>query len=147
VRAASSNQTVELRHPNSIRPWQHVLEPLYGYLLLGEKLLAGDRSFAEAWNFGPSPHVPVSVVEVVKMMQAEWNQIKFRITAPSENYHEAKLLLLDITKSCSRLQWLPRWDMPTTVQKTVQWYESFYSKKDILSSRQIGEYMDTVKPS
>jgi CDP-glucose 4,6-dehydratase len=124
VRAFAKNETVVLRNPHSTRPWQHVLEPLYGYLLLAEKLFIDGKTNAEAWNFGPAVEDCVPVATIVQKICAAWGKnARFEIH-PDRGPHEAAFLRLNYSKAASRLSWRPRWKIDTTVSKVVQWYRN-----------------------
>jgi CDP-glucose 4,6-dehydratase len=144
VKAASKNETVIIRSPDSIRPWQHVLEPLSGYLLLGQKLLEGDAEFAEAWNFGPGDEGTVTVLQVIEHLKASWNRIDYRIERNAGNPHEAQLLKLDCSKSNIRLKWHSVWNNRTAMTKTAEWYKDFYEKGEVLTEKQIREYVEAA---
>ena len=119
MRAASQKQTVKIRNPHAIRPWQHVLEPLGGYLLLGQKLLEGRKTFAEAWNFGPPEEGNMTVGEIADQLKISWPKIEYEINRTADQPHEAGILRLDCSKSRSKLQWKPVWDSNTAVKKLL----------------------------
>lgn len=139
VIATEENRPVQIRNPNAIRPWQHVLEPLSGYLQVGQKLLEGKREFAEGWNFGPDDEGSLSVGEVVEEMQKHWPKIQCEISSPA-SLHEAQLLKLDCSKANFRLGWKPVWSHIDTFQRTVEWYRSYYEKKEILTEDNLKNY-------
>jgi CDP-glucose 4,6-dehydratase len=148
VRAIASDETLSLRNPNAIRPWQHVLEPLAGYLLLGMKLAGDDGSrYCEPWNFGPSPEETHSVGDFVKLLVNHWGQGRWQHHNDGSHPHEATLLRLSIEKACSRLQWRPLWKLDKTVQLVADWYKAYYSgvrgeELRALCNTQIEAYMD-----
>jgi CDP-glucose 4,6-dehydratase len=144
VKATAEHQTTQIRNPNAVRPWQHVLDCLYGYLQLGEKLLEEKTDFASAWNFAPYSFESKTVKEVASIAQDIWKDINIEFGTPPDNYHEAGLLKLDNTKAISLLQWKPRWDTHTAIAKTIEWYKAFYSNKEILTQKHIEEYFLTV---
>lgn len=123
-RAMSAGQTVPIRNPESVRPWQHVLEVLRGYLLLGEKLFTEGESFAEAWNFGPNPNDSKSVKWIVSKLCSLIEGTSFLIS-PDSTFHEAQLLSLDSSKSQQRLQWYPAWNLETALEKTTSWHLAY----------------------
>lgn len=139
VRAASQGIASEIRMPLATRPWQHVLEPLGGYLLLGQKLLDGQHDFAGAWNFGPDSESNLSVGKIVEKSSDCWDQIKF-VVKPDSSFHEAQVLMLDCEKTKQRLQWKPRWNIDKTVAQTIRWYKEFYETKKLLTKEQIELY-------
>ncbi len=131
VRAATSGTRLVLRNPRATRPWQHVLEPLSGYLLLGQKLLAGEP-VDEAWNFGPAPNATLEVGEVVRRLQEQWPAFDVAHDDGPHPY-EATLLALDCRKSEQQLGWRPVWDASTTLQRTVDWYRAIDRSGDLRS--------------
>jgi len=96
--SVSQGQKVSIRNPHATRPWQHVLEPLSGYLNIGQKLLEEKINFADAWNFGPSDEGSISVEEVVKHVKKHWNKIDYELNQDTNNLHEANLLKIDCSK-------------------------------------------------
>lgn len=146
IRGALNNQPTEIRNPNAIRPWEHVLEPLSGYLLLGQKLLENKKEFVSAWNFGPKPEETLPVSSVIQMMQKQWNKINFK-TNPEEakKFHEAGILMLNCTKAKSELQWEAVWDMNTSIQYTANWYKNYYENNIINSQNDLLAYINTAK--
>ena len=145
MRAASKNQTALIRNPDSTRPWQHVLEPLSGYLMLGQKLLEERKECAEAWNFGPADESSVNVEAVVSQMGMEWNHIKYDIKRYADDPHEAGLLRLDCSKAHTRLGWKPVWHLKKTLHQTVMWYKEFYENGRIITSENLNEYIEDAK--
>lgn len=144
IKATSNNETVIIRNPDATRPWQHVLEPLSGYLLLGEKLLEGKKEFAEAWNFGPKLENNVTVMELLKESQKNWNKINYDIDK-SYQPHEAEFLMLDSSKAVKLLKWMPVWDFSKTVEKTISWYREFYENKWVTSKDILNNYIRDAK--
>jgi CDP-glucose 4,6-dehydratase len=121
IRAMQSKQQVIIRSPHAIRPWQHVLEPLSGYLLLAERLYENGIDFAEGWNFGPHDSDARPVSWIVEQLCALWPGNKgFRLDCDPQP-HEAAYLRLDISKAKMRLNWNPRWDLATILEKIVEW--------------------------
>jgi CDP-glucose 4,6-dehydratase len=140
MRSASRSIPVDIRNPKSVRPWQHVLEPLSGYLLLGQKLLEGEKSFADAWNFGPANENSMSVEDVVKKISRFWVNIDYLISETQRNVHEATLLKIDSSKATRKLEWLPRWDADKTLKKTAEWYKNYYEDGVVNTEEDIKEY-------
>ena len=125
----SKQQTVEIRNPNATRPWQHVLEPLSGYLLLGENLSKSREKHGEAYNFGPSADKNYSVKDLINTMSQYWNNINWQDTSGSQQHlHEAGLLKLNCDKALHDLGWLPTLQFKETVKMTVEWYKQYYQK-------------------
>ncbi len=145
MRAASQNKKVHIRNPHATRPWQHVLEPLSGYLLLGQRLLEEKKECSGAWNFGPDAEDHRNVLSVVKELQCHWNRIDYQLAADETNPHEANLLKLDCSKVDANLNWRPIWNSSTTFGKVVKWYREFYESDRVLSKEQLSEYSKEAK--
>jgi CDP-glucose 4,6-dehydratase len=130
ARSLSIGQPVPVRNPRAIRPWQHVLEPLGGYLLLAARMLADpdSQALAEAWNFGPSSVEVVSVGELVDLFISAWGSGSWNDISTPGQVHEAQLLRLGIDKAVTRLGWRPRWPVRETVRRTALWYRAFYER-------------------
>ncbi len=126
MKAVSKSEIVIIRNPKATRPWQHVLEPLSGYLLVGQKLIEGKKEFAEAWNFGPSDNSSISVEEVVKQIQKYWPKINYSIEQGKNALHEANLLKLDCSKAHIKLGWKETWNSEQSFEKTTNWYRNYY---------------------
>lgn len=125
MRALAGNGQPTLRNPGSLRPWQHVLEPLAGYLWLGARLAGpGGERFAEAWNFGPQPADVRSVGELADAVLAAWGSSDWTDATQAEALHEAGLLRLAIDKAVGRLGWRPVWDFAETARRTASWYKA-----------------------
>lgn len=129
MRALEGNKPIGVRNPTAIRPWQHVLEPLNGYLCLTEKMYEEPENYCSAWNFGPNHDSIVSVGEVVDKVVAHWGSGNWINLSKGIECHEAELLNLDISKAKLFLQWFPIWNMEKAVEKTVHWYKN-YRRKD-----------------
>lgn len=130
VRALVNGLPVAVRHPRAVRPWQHVLEPLGGYLLLGARLAdglgEGRESYCEAWNFGPQGRDAQPVARVVEGLLEVWGQGRWEDRSDPGEPHEAGLLLLSIEKAQARLGWAPRWNLTQALRHTVDWYRAFH---------------------
>ena len=124
IRALSKGNAVKIRNPNSVRPWQHVLEPLWGYLLLGAKLTENPQQFSQAYNFGPELKDALPVIDMVELAIADWGGGDY-ILDQDEQPHEAGLLKLDISKAANELNWLPRMSAEKAIQNTVSWYKKY----------------------
>lgn len=144
IRAATADQTVYVRNPNATRPWQHVLEPLSGYLLLGQKLMEGKSEFAEPWNFGPTIDSNKKVSEVLEVSKNSWNKVNFEIDDNEGHPHEAGLLMLDCSKAYHKLDWKAKWNFQTSVAKTIEWYKLFYERGEILTHQHLREYCEEI---
>jgi CDP-glucose 4,6-dehydratase len=145
VRAAASNDSVLIRSPQATRPWQHVLEPLSGYLLLGQQLLKGTKEFAEGWNFGPVADRPVTVQEAVEKIRESWNRVSYSVQEDASRLHEAHLLKLDCSKAYAKLKWQNVWDHHKTFAKTAVWYKNYYEQNLVGSRDDLQEYISDAK--
>ncbi len=141
VKAVSKGEEVLIRNPNATRPWQHVLDPLSGYLLVGQKLLEKQKSFTKAWNFGPSDEESIPVKSVLEQMQKFWSDIKV-IYDKSAHPHEARLLKLDCSQAHLELQWKSVWESNKVFKETAIWYKAYTTSKIIKSSDQLDEYVE-----
>lgn len=147
VRAIHSGGKPELRNPNSTRPWQHVLEPLGGYLLLAMKLFSEPKSFDGAWNFGPNSYSVKTVEELTRSFMKSWGSGSYSTSSSDASRHEANLLHLNIDKARTSLGWNPVWDFDTTISHTAQWYKAVSNGQDPgrTTINQIHTYMETLK--
>jgi CDP-glucose 4,6-dehydratase len=148
IRSLQRDEPVEIRNPDSVRPWQHVLEPLTGYLMLAAQLSSAQdkRTWADAWNFGPLETAGMSVSRLVELAIGEWGQGD-SIHCPVEQPHEASQLRLDCSKANNVLGWQPILDQAETVRHTVQWYRSVISGSETASEctfRQIDGYFSRL---
>ena len=145
IKAFEESTPVMIRNPLAIRPWQHVLEPLSGYLILAQALYENGSSYASAWNFGPRDEDAKSVQEVMELLISKWGKNAAWSLDGAEQPHEAHLLKLDCSKANTQLKWVPRWDLETAIEKIAEWEHSFQQKKDMraLSLKQINQYMST----
>ena len=125
IRALMQNKSIEVRNPYSVRPWQHVLEPLWGYMMLAEKLCA-DSVHATAYNFGPNPGDTRIVEDVIKTALKSWPG-QYHSSQNSDTPHEAGLLMLDTEKALNQLGWYPKWDFETAIRKTINWYKDVHN--------------------
>jgi len=141
-RAWSAGLPVKLRHPRSVRPWQHVLEPLAGYLSLGMRLSQNAPEHSEGWNFGPDAEGSRTVGEVVERCATAWGSGVSWIQEAGDHPHEAAILRLDSTRARRRLGWRPAWNLETSIERTASWYRAFTAGADVvdLTRRQIEEY-------
>ena len=143
-RAFDSKETMIIRAPNSIRPWQHVLEPLSGYLLIAENLYENGKPYAEAWNFGPEDEDSKSVKWIIEKL-SKLNPGSNWIIDKTAQPHEAIQLKLDSTKAKTNLNWSSRWNIETAINKTVEWHNSWINNEDMdkLTEMQIINYTDS----
>jgi CDP-glucose 4,6-dehydratase len=144
--ALSSGQSAAVRNPTSVRPWQHVLEPLLGYIVLAERLTSDHEGFSEGWNFGPDPLAVQSVSELVTSLCMTWgNGARWHAVDHSQP-HEAKALSLDASKALVRLPWVPRLRLADALDWTVRWYKAFHGGDDMreYTLRQLHAYEEAV---
>jgi CDP-glucose 4,6-dehydratase len=145
MRALLANQNIRIRYPNAIRPWQHVLEPLGGYLLLAERLLFDGRAYAQPWNFGPSDEEAQPVSWIVKRILQRWGSGRWEL-AEGSHPHEATYLKLDCSKSRTVLQWRPKMPLEKGLDLLVDWYKICHKGGDVraITMTQIAEYVGTA---
>ncbi|PAF41223.1 CDP-glucose 4,6-dehydratase [Helicobacter sp. 11S03491-1] len=144
IRGMQKKSKIIIRNPQATRPWQHVLEPLYGYLLLGIKLYEGKTQFAQSFNFGPNAKNNLSVAAMLEIIKKNWN-ISYQITPNPHFSHEANLLMLDSSKAHSFLHWQGILDAQKSIQMTLQWYEKNLSHSYLMTWEQIKSYSDILK--
>lgn len=146
LRALENGEPVQIRNPHAIRPWQHVLEPLSGYLLLAERLHANGQADADAWNFGPRCEDAQTVQCVVQRLCAAWGDDASWVMQAGEHPHEAGSLTLDISKSRQRLQWTPRWTLDVALTRTAEWHRALLDGQDMraVCLQQISAYLDNA---
>jgi len=144
VNAFMEKRPVMIRHPNAIRPWQHVLEPLHGYLMLAERLWEKGPIFAEGWNFGPNEQDAKPVSYVVDRLAQLWGKDAYWKNDASPHPHEANYLKLDCSKAKSRLKWLPKLSLGTALEWIIEWYQSYCQNEDMRSvtENQINRYQN-----
>ncbi len=146
IRSLEANQTIDIRSPHSIRPWQHVLEPLSGYLLLATKMWAEPTRYCEGWNFGPKQDSIATVWDVATQVIQNYGTGTLKDISDLNAPHEAGLLMLDISKAKFKLGWEPQMDMNECIHMVVDWYKR-YRKMDTYSLcvEQIQTYCQTIK--
>ncbi|PIE71503.1 MAG: CDP-glucose 4,6-dehydratase [Deltaproteobacteria bacterium] len=144
IRALAKKETLLLRFPQAIRPWQHVLEPLRGYLMLAEKLYMAGPEFSGAWNFGPAEEDTRTVLSVVKKLCEAWEAPQGYALMDGDQPHEAGLLKLNCAKARKRLGFRPQWDVDIALEKVVAWAKAYERGEDMLafSQKQIAEYQE-----
>lgn len=147
IKALINRRTVILRNPESVRPWQYILEPLSGYFWLGALLMKDASKYSEAWNFGPKDENFIKAEQMARKIINIWGKgsVKFK----KEKYHETNLLKLDISKAAANLYWRPIYGIDKTIEKTINWYKEYYlrDKKNMFkfSLNQIEEYEQEAK--
>ncbi|MEG0633405.1 CDP-glucose 4,6-dehydratase [compost metagenome] len=131
LRTWGAGESLTLRYPSAVRPWQHVLDPLQGYLLLAQALVEHGQDMAQAWNFGPDSEGTATVGDVVKTMAQLWpSEVRWAIE-PQAQPHEAGLLTLDSSKARQLLGWRPRWGLRQSLQKTLEWHHAWHEHQDM----------------
>lgn len=145
IRALLAKKQIVIRNPKAIRPWQHVLEPLSGYLLLAQKLFAEGYMYDAAWNFGPDDRDTMSVEWLVKCLCRKWGETASYVVDKRSHPHEANYLKLDCSKAKSELGWQPRWDVEKAIDAIIDWTTVCQNKGDLRKTceMQIQEYMGT----
>jgi CDP-glucose 4,6-dehydratase len=134
---------VIIRNPQAIRPWQHVLEPLSGYLLLAQKLYVDGPSYAGAWNFGPTDSDARPVEWLVKALCKKWGGNTSYLVDGGQHPHEAHYLKLDCSKATSELGWEPKWNLEQAIDSIIEWTKAYAGKEDVTAvcMRQLADYI------
>lgn len=147
LKAFEKKVPVVIRNPQANRPWQHVLEPICGYLMLAEKLYSSGKQFAEGWNFGPNDEDARPVSEVLDHLAKEWPGEASWGLDGSQQPHEAQLLKLDISKAKVRLKWQPNWGLNTALRSIIEWHQAWMAGDDMenITLSQIKKYELTVR--
>ena len=147
INALLRNEDIVIRNPASVRPWQHVLEPLNGYLLLAEKLYTKGIEYGEAWNFGPDDDDAKPVEWIVKTLCEQWGADSRFVLDDAMHPHEAAFLKLDCSKAKAKLGWHPRWNIHAALNKIVEWTHHYKDNSDmsLLCLQQIKDYMTGVE--
>lgn len=142
IRALEAGKPIEIRSPKAIRPWQHVLEPLSGYMLLASKMWDEPTKYCEGWNFGPRSESITSVWEVATRVIENYGSGELKDLSDPKALHEAKLLMLDISKARFQLGWEPRMNIDQCVKLTVEWYRKYqHDDAYILCINQINKFV------
>jgi CDP-glucose 4,6-dehydratase len=144
IRACQQGSPLIVRYPLAVRPWQHVLDSLSGYLCIAAELLQGKESFATNWNFGPSPEATQNVATVLSEMKKFWPELTWQQDV-STLVQEAQLLTLDSRKANERLGWKSVWDFQKTAEQTALWYQKYYQQKQVISLQQLASYSQDAK--
>lgn len=144
VRALLQGKKVAVRNPQAVRPWQHVLEPLSGYLLLAQKLYEDGAAYSEAWNFGPDDSDAKPVEWLVKALCGKWGQGASYGIDSSPQPHEAHYLKLDCSKTKNRLSWHPKWNLEYAIDSIIDWTRAYQDRKDVkdICLQQIRQYSE-----
>ncbi|GAA5214021.1 CDP-glucose 4,6-dehydratase [Corallincola platygyrae] len=145
LKAFEKGESVIVRNPNAIRPWQHVLEPLSGYLLMAQRLYESGPEFAEGWNFGPNDDDAKPVEHIVNKMVSTWGEnVSWQLDG-EDHPHEAGYLKLDCSKAKMRLNWAPRWNLDETLERIVRWHKAWLAGEDMrqYTMNEIEDYMNS----
>jgi len=147
IKALIENKPIIIRYPDAIRPWQHVLEPLYGYLLLGQFLYQNGPEYSGAWNFGPNDDDVKPVKWIADHIINIWGSGGAWETDNYDHPHEATYLKLDCSKAKAKLGWYPSWDLKLSLEKTVEWYQAYNNQRDMLkiTINQIDNYNNGLR--
>jgi CDP-glucose 4,6-dehydratase len=145
LRSFEKNKPVVIRNPKATRPWQHVLEPLSGYLILAQNLYKDQKKYAEGWNFGPNEKDVQPVDWILDKMISKWPNSSWELDNNS-NPHEAGFLKLDISKAKSKLGWSPVWELSQTLERIISWHQAWLNKDDMqtVCLTEIEEYMREI---
>jgi len=148
VKTLSKNKIINIRNPQATRPWQYVLEPLSGYLLLGSKMYKYGKKYSSSWNFGPNDNDIITVEEIVKSVIKNWGNGDYKADT-SNQPHEAGLLKLDISKARTFLGWKPVYNIYKTIERTISWYKKFYNgiEKEKLYKITVSDISEYIKIS
>ena len=146
LRSFERNESVVIRNPKSTRPWQHVLEPLSGYIVLAQEMYNNHKEYAEGWNFGPNEQDVKQVDWILDRMISKWPNSRWELDKES-NPHEAGFLKLDITKAESKLGWKPVWRLDYTLEKIINWHKAWINKENMqaMCLAEIEEYTNDMK--
>jgi CDP-glucose 4,6-dehydratase len=146
IQGCMKSQEIVIRNPNAIRPWQHVLEPLSGYLLLAEKLYKSPSQYAQSWNFGPEEDDVKTVGWIADYITNDWGNGNRWVKETTIQPYEAIYLKLDCSKAKTALCWRPRWKLEEALQQTVQWYQAYQSKKNLyeITLNQVENFINSL---
>lgn len=144
VRASHAGSPLKIRYPGAVRPWQHVLDSLSGYLCLAQSLLLGESDRAAAWNFGPDASECATVEAVLQQMQQHWPALSWQAESEPQPT-EMSLLMLDSEQAQHKLNWRPVWHFEQSALYTAQWYQSLYNHKLVITAAQLRQYCQDAK--
>ncbi len=141
MKSAKKGSKTHIRKPEAIRPWQHVLEPLSGYLTLGQHLLLGNKKASTPFNFGPRYHDQHSVKDILSIVKKNWREVEYTFDQTKSDFKESYNLKLDSLLSKELLDWEPVWDIEQTIFHTVEWYKQFIENNKSIEKQQLNEYV------
>ena len=141
VKNAANRKSTDIRNPQSVRPWQHVLDPLSGYLLLGQSLLEGKDGAEGAWNFGPVTEDCLDVASVINLFIRHWGSIQWNDISTEKQLHESNILRLDCSKAREELKWSPTWNINGAIEMTAAWYAAYYNKGEVNTKQNLQKYI------
>ena len=147
MKAWSKNKKVNIRNPNSTRPWQHVLEALHGYLILAKKLKKNSKLNGEPFNFGPRLSQNKSVKSLLEEMKINWHNVKWKVIKNKKNVYESKLLKLNSLKAEKKIKWRPVLNFKQTTKMITDWYQEYFDNKSKvfdISKKQINIYSNQI---
>lgn len=143
VRAAAAGDAALLRNPRAVRPWQHVLEPLSGYLALAARMIAEPKAaWSDAWNFGPQAGDELAVGELAERFFSAWGSGRWIDASRPDQPHEASILRLCIDKAIWQLSWRPQWSVDETIQRTARWYRGYYANRTTAAAECVRDIVD-----
>ena len=141
IKAVNSKKVLQIRSPRATRPWQHVLEPLSGYLSVGQELIKGNVKAADGWNFGPENENNKYVIDIIEKSKLLWSKISYELDQES-SLHEAQNLMLDSSKAKKELKWFPVWNYESTIKETIIWYKEYYENGVIITHKQLIKFIN-----
>jgi len=142
ILSAVKGESVSIRNPKAIRPWQHVLDCIQGYILLTKKMFESDSNISGAWNFSPLKEGNLNVIEIAEHCKSVWSKIQYHIEKQEGAPHEADILMLDSSKAVSLLGWQAKYQAEEAVERTVEWYKKYYQENTVITANQIEEYLN-----
>ena len=147
IRSITQNEELMIRYPKALRPWQHVLEPLHGYIQLAEKMIDQPGEYATAWNFGPGEQEVRTVEWIIERTKQIWDASLLIHQTTGQLFHEAHYLKLDSSKAKSKLDWRPKWSIEQALGETVEWYQGYYNGMNMREKTisQIKKYFTTLE--
>ena len=143
IKCYLNNKVLDIRSPKAVRPWQHVLSTISGYLLVGEKILSQKLEKGVNFNFGPLEDEIYTVEEVIEEFKKRWHNLNVNLIKTS--FYESKHLMIDSSKAREILKWQSIWDFNKSIQMTIEWYDSYVNKNEVKSYEQLIEFIITAQ--